>query len=313
MIEEKNGMLWPFMWLTFALPLLSAAAPPPKPAVSVPVFYGAKAFALLEKQCAFGPRVPGTAGHEKCLGFMTSELKACGASVVPHRFQGFMAVSRQRQDMTNVIASFRPDLKTRLMFCAHWDCRAFADFDPNPANRKRPVPGANDGASGTAVLLQVAAVLKSAPPPVGVDLVFFDGEDSGLQADLSTWCLGSRHFASVRPKVSAPRYAVLLDMIGDRDLFLPVESNSRHYAPGIVDLVWDTASRLGLSAFSAAEGYEVMDDHLELIKAGIPAVDIIDLDYPHWHTVQDTPDKCSPQSLQAVGTLVLHLIYESKP
>lgn len=306
-------MPWPFMMIASALLLMSAAAPPPKPGVPVPAFSGAKAFALLERQCAFGPRVPGTAGHAKCLEFMTAELKASGASVVPQRFQGFIAVSGKRADMTNLIASFRPELKTRLLFCAHWDCRAFADLDPNPANRKRPVPGANDGASGAAVLLQAAAVMKTSPPPVGVDLVFFDGEDGGLESDLSTWCLGSRHFASVWPKASAPRYAVLLDMIGDRDLSLPVEVNSRRYASGIVDLVWGTARRLGLSAFSSADGYEVMDDHLELIKAGIPAVDIIDLDYPHWHTTQDTPDKCGPQSLRSVGTLVLHLIYEAKP
>ncbi|MDM7926163.1 MAG: M28 family peptidase [bacterium] len=306
-------MPWPFMMMISALLLMSAAAPPPKPGVPVPAFSGAKAFALLERQCAFGPRVPGTPGHAKCLEFMTAELKACGASVVPQRFQGFLAVSKRRADMTNLIASFRPELKTRLLFCAHWDCRAFADLDPDPANRKRPVPGANDGASGTAVLLQAAAVMKTSPPPVGVDLVFFDGEDGGLESDLSTWCLGSRHFAANPSKSAAPRYAVLLDMIGDRDLSLPVEVNSRRYASGIVDLVWGTARRLGLSAFSSADGYEVMDDHLELIQAGIPAVDVIDLDYPHWHTTQDTPDKCSPQSLQSVGTLVLHLIYEAKP
>ncbi len=302
-----------FMWITSSLLLLSTAAKPPRTAVPVPVFSGAKAFALLERQCAFGPRVPGTAGHARCLEFMTAELRACGASVVQQRFQGFMAVSKRRADMTNLIASFRPELKTRLLFCAHWDSRAFADMDPDPANRKRPVPGANDGASGAAVLLQAAAVMKTSPPPVGVDLVFFDGEDGGLESDLSTWCLGSRHFASVWPKASAPKYAVLLDMIGDRDLSLPVEVNSRRYASGIVDLVWGTARRLGLSAFSSADGYEVVDDHLELIKAGIPAVDIIDLDYPYWHTVQDTPDKCSPESLRSVGTVVLHLIYEAKP
>ncbi len=306
-------MPWPFMFMTSALLLLSAAVKPPRATAPVPAFSGAKAFALLEKQCAFGPRVPGTAGHAKCLEFMTAELKACGASVVPQRFQGFIAVSKKRADMTNLIASFRPELKTRLLFCAHWDCRAFADLDPNPVNRKKSVPGANDGASGTAVLLQAAAVMKTAPPPVGVDLVFFDGEDGGLENDLSTWCLGSRHFTSVRPKASAFRYAVLLDMIGDRNLSLPVEANSRRYAAGVVDLVWGTARRLGLSAFSSADGYEVVDDHLELIKAGIPAVDIIDLDYPYWHTVQDTPDKCSAESLQSVGTLVLHLIYEAKP
>jgi glutaminyl-peptide cyclotransferase len=305
----------PLLRICMAAAILTAASktPPAPPAVRVPAFSGAGAYTLLKRQCAFGPRVPGTPAHAKCLDFLVSELKACAPSVVLQTFQAAVPVAGRNAGMTNVIASFNPGRKNRLMFCGHWDSRARADFDPVPANRNRPVPGANDGASGTAVLLQTAAVLKANPPPVGVDLVFFDAEDGGVEGDLSTWCLGSRHFASLWPKSSFPRYAVLLDMIGDRDLHVPVELNSRRYAPEIADFVYGTAARLGLAPFSAADGYEVVDDHLELIKSGIPAIDLIDLDYPHWHTVQDTPDKCGPESLQAVGTLVLHLIYEAKP
>jgi glutaminyl-peptide cyclotransferase len=305
----------PLLRLCMTAALLAAASktPPPAAAVRVPAFPGAGAYALLKKQCAFGPRVPGTAGHAKCLDFIVSELRAAAPSVVLQTFQAAVPVAGRNAAMTNVVASFNPGMKNRLMFCAHWDSRARADFDPVPANRTRPVPGANDGASGAAVLLQTAAVLKAVPPRAGVDLVFFDAEDGGLEGDLSTWCLGARHFASVWPKASFPRWAVLLDMIGDRELRVPVELNSRRYAPDVVDLVYGTASRLGLAAFPPADGYEVVDDHLELIRAGIPAIDLIDLDYPHWHTTADTPDKCGPESLQAVGTLVLHLIYEAKP
>jgi Zn-dependent M28 family amino/carboxypeptidase len=211
--------------------------------------------------------------------------------------------------MTNLVASFRKAGRKRLLLCAHWDSRPRAELDPSPVNRYKPVPGANDGASGVAVLLEVARALKAEPPGKAVDLAFFDGEDGGLEGDLTTWCLGSRHFAAVWPRQFFPEYAVLIDMVGDRDLHLPVERHSRMYAQDVVDRVWGAAKMLGLPAFDQADGYDVVDDHLELIKAGIPAVDVIDLDYPFWHTTLDTPDKCSPESLEIVGRLLLHLIY----
>jgi glutaminyl-peptide cyclotransferase len=283
---------------------------PPNHSAKVPKFQKASAFAYLKKQCDFGPRVPGTTAHQRCLDFLVSELKTTTPHVFRQSFPGLDVFAKKNVTMTNIIASFAKSRKNRLMFCAHWDSRPRAENDPVPSKRMKPVPGANDGASGVAVILELARILKTADPPVGVDLVLFDGEDGGEEGRLSTWCQGSRYFAVQWPKSSFPQYAVLLDMIGGRGLNLPVEFNSKMVAPDVVDRVWGKARAIGLSAFKPADGYEVIDDHLELIKVGIPAVDIIDLDYPYWHTTEDTPDKCSPESLYAVGTLLLHLIYE---
>jgi glutaminyl-peptide cyclotransferase len=275
----------------------------------VPSFNSGRSFADLERQCAFGPRVPGSKAHEDCLAFLSAALNRCTDRVVLQRFSAFDALQKKTVALTNVIASFgrRND---RILFCAHWDSRAFADSDPDPRNRTKAVPGANDGASGVAVLLEVGRVLAETPPSRGVDIVLFDGEDDGVDLTVDTWCLGARHFAGRKHPQYRPRYAVLLDMVGDRNLDLPVEANSRRFAPQVVDRVWGKARALGLAAFDGRDGFDVVDDHLELLKAGIPAVDVIDLDYPYWHTTADTPDQCSPESLWTVGSLILHLIYE---
>ncbi len=275
----------------------------------VPVFDKARAFADLKKQCAFGPRFPGSKGHLECLAFLYDELCRNADRAIQQPFTGLEPLRKQNFRMVNVIASFGRQ-KERLLFCAHWDTRVFADSDPDPRNRRKPVPGANDGASGVAVLLEVARILKHHPPARGVDIVFFDGEDNGVETQFDTWCIGSRYFASRRRPDYRPSWAVLLDMIGDKDLTLPVENNSRKYAPQVVEKIWGKARELGLPVFEQRIGYEVVDDHLELLKVGIPAVDIIDLDYPYWHTAQDTEDKCSPESLWVVGTLLLNLVYE---
>jgi glutaminyl-peptide cyclotransferase len=290
--------------------ICSALALPVFLTAGVPVFRKDGAFTLLQKQCAFGPRVPGTPAHRKCLDFLETEMRKYTPDVSLQAFPARDVVRKKNVMLTNVIASFAKGTKRRLLFCAHWDSRQISDNDPVPANRARPVPGANDGASGVAVLLEIARILGGSPPGVGVDLVLFDGEDGGEEGQFSTWCLGSAYFASCWPKASYPEYAVLLDMIGGRDGRFPVEINSRRYAPDVVSRVWGKARSLGLRPFLMTDGFEVMDDHIELIKAGIPAADIIDLDYPFWHTVSDTPDKCSPESLAAVGTLLVHLIYE---
>lgn len=275
----------------------------------VPAFNSERAFDDIKNQCAFGPRVPGSKGHADCLAFLTAELGRNTDRVVQQHFSAFDALQKKPVALTNVIASFGRK-GNRLLFCAHWDSRAFASADPDPKRRTEPVPGANDGASGAAVLLEVARILKQNPPPRGVDIVLFDGEDDGIGMQLDTWCLGSKHFIKRLHPNYKPRYAVLLDMVGDADLRLPVEINSQRFAPNVVETVWGKAQQLGLPAFERNDGHEMVDDHLELLKAGIAAVDIIDIEYPYWHTVQDKPDKCSPASLWTVGTLVLHLIYE---
>lgn len=275
----------------------------------VPEFSGERAMAYLQAQCDFGPRNPGSKGHAACLDYLTAELEKYADTVVKQPFLFTDPRTGKSYTLHNIIASFGGGGE-RVLLCAHWDTRPVADFDPDPANRNTPIPGASDGASGTAALLEIARHLKENPPPRGVDIVLFDGEDSGLQGDDLTWCQGSRYFAQNRAPSYFPRYAVLLDMIGDADLQLPQEVNSLQAAPELMDKIWTIAENLGFDAFIRRPGHEMVDDHLELLKVGIPAVDIIDFDYEYWHTVEDTPDKCSPESLYTVGTVVMHLIYE---
>lgn len=275
----------------------------------IPIFDEAGAFDYLKIQCQFGPRYPGSTGHQNCLEFLVQELKKTTDRVLQQPFTNTFSGMDKTITMTNVIASFG-DQGDRLLLCAHWDTRPWADRDPDSENRDKPIIGANDGASGVAVLLEMAQILKASPPEIGVDIVLFDGEDSGTSNSAESWCLGSRYFAQQKQPHYLPRYAILLDMIGDKDLHIPIERNSQRYAPEIVDAVWTKAEELGLGAFDRSLGYQMIDDHLELLRVGIPAIDIIDFDYPHWHTLQDTEDKCSPESLGIIGTLLVHLIYE---
>ncbi|MCJ7749934.1 MAG: M28 family peptidase, partial [Armatimonadetes bacterium] len=174
--------------------------------------------------------------------------------------------------------------------------------DPDPANRSRPILGANDGASGVAVLLEIARVLKAHPPSQRVTIVLFDGEDYGPTA--KDMFLGSKHFARTfaGPKVE---WAVLLDMVGDRDLKIRPERFSVQGAPAVVDRIWSAAEKIGATAFVRNPGPAILDDHVFLLDRGIPCIDVIDFDYPHWHTLADTPDKCAPDSLAQVGRVIL--------
>ena len=292
------------IWMVFGLLIIFVGPNPGQ----VPVFDQMHAFSYLEIQCAFGPRNPGSTGHDKCLEFFTDELKKYTSQVERQPFQMLVPGDSQMHQCTNVLASFGRQSK-RLLLCAHWDTRPWADHDPDPENRDTPISGANDGASGVAVLLELANILKSHPAPIGIDLVLFDAEDAGLDGQPETWCLGSKHFAKSGWLRVFPQYAILLDLIGDRHLSLPVEYYSDQYAPRYVDMIWSRAEDLGMTAFRRSDGPAVIDDHLSLLKIGIPTVDIIDFDYTYWHTIEDTPDKCSPESLGVVGTVLVHLIY----
>ena len=276
---------------------------------NVPLFDGSKAFQLLEKQCDMGPRTPGSKAHEQCLNWMLDHLESSGFSVQKQPFPFTNPKSGRVLMLHNVIASLGIQ-KNRMLLCAHWDTRPWADADPDPANHVQPVMGANDGASGVAVLLEIARLIKKNPPSVGVDIVLFDGEDAGLSGQNDTWCQGSSYFADHLPISATNTRAILIDMIGDRDLVLPKEGYSSQYAPGLIRIVWQKAKRLGLSSFQSKIGPFVIDDHIQLLRVGIPAIDIIDFNYPYWHTVEDTPDKCSPESLETIGTLILHVLYE---
>ena len=267
-------------------------------------FNAKRAFAYLEKQCEFGPRVPGTTIHEETAAYLFAELEKYADEVV---FQPFEFQHQDRTiQMNNILARFGDDSRGTMLLAAHWDTRPFADRDPDPVNRNAPILGANDGASGVAVLLEVARVLKSRPPPIEVIIVLFDGEDYGRT--VATMFLGSTHFAKNMDGWEAD-FGILLDMVGDRSLELPMEGYSWNAARNLTEAIWRRAEELGLPAFQRRLGPAIMDDHLPLIQAGLPTINIIDFDYPHWHTVEDTPDKCSPESLEIVGRLVLDIIY----
>lgn len=276
----------------------------------VPVFDGNNAFEFLKNQCEFGARIPGSSAHQQCQKYLTAELKKVGGLVFLQRFKEALPHGGQPVDLVNIVGSFYPEKTNRVLLCAHWDSRPWADQDSLETNRKSPVMGANDGASGVAVLLEVARHLQQSEPEYGIDIVFFDAEDSGVNGKNETYAIGSNYFAENKDSGYRPQFGILLDMVGDNNLQIYQEINSLRYAPQIVKKVWQRAADLGLPAFQAEPRFEVTDDHVPLIKAGIPCIDIIDFDYKYWHTTQDTPDKCSPESLQQVGQLILSIIYD---
>ena len=266
---------------------------------------------MLLAQTKFGPRNPGSVGHSTCKQFLVDRLRMYADDVKPQDFD-HVGYEGERFRLTNIVASFKPQAGNRILLCAHWDTRPRADNDENKAHRDRPIIGANDGASGVAVLLELASLFKQSPPPIGVDLVLFDGEDYGHEGDLNSYLLGSRYFALHLP--SDYRFGILLDMVGDKFLDIPKEQHSMKYAPDIMDLVWNTARALGYPQFVDQEGELMTDDHLPLNEAGIKTIDLIDFNYPDptnrfWHSHNDTPENCSAESLEAVGTVVTHVVY----
>ncbi|MBK9927040.1 MAG: M28 family peptidase [Anaerolineales bacterium] len=251
------------------------------------LFDGERAYEDVKTQVAFGPRTPGSEGHAKVQEWMRKELESAGWQV---EIQESEAMGHPIQ---NIVAK-KGDADPQIILGAHYDTRLFADHDPDVANHTKPVPGANDGASGVAVLLELARKLPDDTVPVW--LVFFDAEDNG-NIEGWDWLLGSREFVKNNPV--RPQAVVIIDMIGDADLNIYKERNSNK---AITDEIWRTAERTeNDTVFIPKEKFSMIDDHTPFLEAGIPAVDIIDFDYPYWHTVQDTPDKVSAQSLQIVG------------
>ncbi len=266
-------------WYVYAL-----LSPPVTDSAS---FDGNRAYADVQTQVAFGPRIPGSDGHARVVAWIRTELKFAGwqveiqeSEVLGHPIQNIVA--KRNADAPQVIIG------------AHYDSRIYADEDPNPGNTNKPVPAANDGASGVAILLELARTLPK--DTVNVWLVFFDAEDNW---NIEGWDgeLGSREF--VKSNIIRPRAVVIVDMLGDADLNIYKERNSN---PELTDEIWATAKNLGLERkFIADYKYSMTDDHTPFLQAGIPAVDIIDFDYPYWHTTGDTPDKVSAESLETVG------------
>ena len=274
-----------------------------------PAFDADRAFKYLQTQCDFGPRPPGSDAHSQTRDYLISELEKYAEDVIRQDFTA--NVSNGTLNLTNIIAIFGPvEAYTKVLLAAHWDTRPMADRDPDPDKRHLPILGANDGASGVAVLLELARAFHSEPPEIQVIMVLFDGEDWGKSAD--EMFLGSEYFAKHVDDRLRPDYGILIDMIGDSDLNIYIEPISKKAAPEVVKKVWKLARDLGLKAFRREQGKAVLDDHVPLIRAGIKCIDIIDFRYPYWHTLEDTPDKCSPDSLETVGRLLMHLIYSEE-
>jgi glutaminyl-peptide cyclotransferase len=275
---------------------------------SPPKFDGKEAFDYLMDQCDLGPRNPGSEGHERCKKYLLDKLTQYTNLVKTQEFVYQDISQNKKLELTNIIASFYPEKKQRILLCAHWDTRPFADRDPDSSLREKPILGANDGGSGVAVLLEIARIISQKRPKWGVDMILFDGEDYGPEDELEKFCLGSKYFAKSKGEYK-PKFGILLDMVGDKDLNIYKEGYSTRYAKEVVDLVWDKARKLQVGCFHDSTKYDMYDDHVPLLEAGIPCIDLIDFDYPYWHTTQDTPDKCSAESLQKIGEVLIEILY----
>ena len=281
---------------------------------SGPEFDEDHAFEYLVAQCDFGPRNPGSEGYYACLDFIINELDQSADDIILQDFRYQEQRYRKRYDLQNIIARFNPDASFQTIISAHWDTRPWADQEDNRRDRNQPIIGANDGASGVAVLLELAKIMGETPPPIGVNLVFYAGEDLGEPGENETYCQGSRYFAKNLP-IPRPDEAINLDMVGDKQLHIPVEKYSLEYNPNLVRYLWGRADDMGLDAFDITPQYAIYDDHVRLHEiAGIPAIDLIDFKYPNpyanfWHTMNDVPENCSAESLEQVGKLMVDYIY----
>ncbi|MEO7425456.1 MAG: M28 family peptidase [Fibrobacteria bacterium] len=295
--------------------LISAAptgtpSKPSKGSGTYPVFDSTRAFRYLKEQCALGPRDPEGEGHRRAIPYFTAHFKGLGLAVAPQPFVHKDMATGKPIALTNFIVtvSGREPKRPPVIFCAHWDSRPRADQEASEMLSSRPILGANDGASGTAILMELGNLFKKAAPLQTVFLALFDGEDYGREGNIEEYFLGARWFAENLPAPN-PQYVLLLDMVGDKDLHLPMEQNSLKQSPDITLGIWDRAHSLGLAAFERTPGPSVLDDHMPIQAKGIPAIDIIDFQYPAWHTQGDTPDKCSAHSLGVVGRLVADLAF----
>ena len=275
---------------------------------------GERAFGYLKAICAVGPHPAGSPANAKVRQLVADHFKKHGGAVREQPFSGRDPLSHAELAMANLVGSWFPDRAERVVLCAHYDSRPFPDEDPDLENHKKPFIGANDPASGVALLMEIAHHLKDSPTPWGVDLVLFDTEElvyGGGPDQTGEYFLGSKHFAATyvkgrKEKTSRDRIeaAILFDLIGGKNLSIPRDHYSMEFAPSLVNDVWRVASALKVPQFNNGRGPAVTDDHLPLNNAGIPAIDLIDFDYPYWHKAADLPENCSATSLAQVGKVV---------
>ena len=326
-------MFTKMLYILFAAAMISCSQTPssssakvesqPVKQQNVPAFDADSAWVFVENQVKFGPRVPNSEAHMACGNYLTSELKRFGAQVYEQEAT-LTAYNGTQLKAKNIIGSYNPENSKRVLLFAHWDSRPYADHDKDPANHKKPIDGADDGASGVGVLLEMARQFSIKSPAIGIDIIFFDAEDYGTPEFVkeykeNTWCLGAQFWAK-NPHVKGYKadFGILLDMVGAKNASFFKEATSMRYAPQIVEEVWSTARDLGYGKFFInAEGGAITDDHQYVILGrNIPCIDIIYTDPesdngfgPHWHTQNDTMDNIDRETLKAVGQTVLQVVY----
>ncbi len=277
--------------------------------ITPPKFNAQRAFEYLEKQVAFGPRVPGSTASAECRDFFYTIFDSLEIPVDSQAFVFFDLYSQTNIPMVNVVASYvaNPDFPT-IVLMAHYDSRPRTDYPTDKSLLNKPIDGASDGASGVATLLELAHMFTQQAPSLNVDFVFVDGEDWGKSGDIQFYMLGSKEFArkGIRGKY---KFGIVLDMIGDKDLTIYREQYSENSNKELNDIIFETAAKLQVDGFIDSVKYAISDDHLSLITAGIPSVDLIDFDYKYWHTEFDTPENCSAESLESVGRVVAEILY----
>jgi len=299
----------------------------PVQTVNIPVFNSDSAYAYIEEQLNFGPRVPGSEAHAACAAWLENTMKRFSDTVIVQSFRA-RAYNGEVLRGKNIIASFNVENKKRVLLSAHWDSRPYADYDPNAFNHDTPIDGANDGASGVGVLIETARQFSMQHPTIGVDIIFFDLEDYGPPQDeqsteTENWGLGSQYWSKNPHIVNyRARYGVLLDMVGVKDATFLMEGFSMMYAPSRVKKVWSMAQDLGYGDYFPSEyGSYITDDHYFVNTiANIPTINIIHLEkdaesgsfFQHWHTTSDNLEHIDQYTLKVVGIVVLNVIYREK-
>ena len=292
-----------------------------------PDFNADSAYIYLQEQCDFGPRTMNSTAHDKCEKWIIQKFEQYGCKVRTQKatLNGYDGTPLRS---TNIIASYNPEATTRIMFCAHWDCRPWADNDPDSTNWHKPIIAANDAASGVGVMIELARILKGSGLELGVDFICFDAEDYGTpqwfegEDPGDTWALGAQYFANNLPEGYAPRYGILLDMVGGVGAKFYREGMSMQYAPAIVKKVWNAARQVGYgSYFPKDDGGMITDDHIPVNQtANIPCIDVIPY-YPDcaqssfgptWHTIADNMDNIDKNTLKAVGQTMVQVLFTEK-
>lgn len=291
--------------------------------IDIPQFSADSAYLYVKTQCDFGPRVPNSKAARDCGNYIIDFMKQYADTVIVQSFSATLW-NGNTVEGRNIIASFNPDSETRVLMAAHWDSRLWADHDPDQSNHHTPILGANDGASGVGVLMEIARIFKTKPNSQGLDIVFFDIEDQGSPQwsdveieDQSDWCLGSQHWAK-NPHIPFYHadYGILLDMVGYKNARFTKEAQSMYYASSTMNKIWDIASAKGYSdIFVSEKTYPIMDDHVWVNQiAKIPMIDIVQNDvsgsfFPYWHTLGDNMEQIDSKTLKIVGDVCLTAIY----